>query len=30
MSVLRTTLDEAFAALRKDLIDEDGPQEAAH
>ena len=26
MSVLRTTLDEAFAALRKDLIDEDGPQ----
>ena len=26
MSVPRTTLDEAFAALRKDLIDEDGPQ----
>lgn len=26
MSVARTTLDEAFAALRKDLIAEDGPQ----
>ena len=26
MSVPRTTLDEAFAALRKDLIHEDGPQ----
>jgi hypothetical protein len=26
MSIPRTTLDEAFAALRKDLIHEDGPQ----
>ncbi len=26
MSVARTTLDEAFAALRKDLISENGPQ----
>ena len=25
MSLPRTTLDEAFAALRKDLIHEDGP-----
>ena len=26
MSIPRTPLDEAFAALRKDLIHEDGPQ----
>ena len=26
MNIPRTTLDEAFAALRKDLIHEDGPQ----